>query len=121
MPKNIKTEDIINGLVRMKLEKNASNKTLLDFLMKDLGYSQPYSYTLLQKARKKIQEVYHQKMEEQFEISKGQLEEMLEKATTKKDFKLALQIIQEINKMCGVYAAEKVDMTVTEYKAKFGE
>lgn len=121
MPKNIKTEDIINGLVRMKIEKNASNKTLLDFLRTDLGYSQPYCYTLLQKARKKIQDIYSQNIKEQFEISKAQLENMLEKATSKGDMKLALQVLQEMNKLMGLYVAEKIDVTITQYKAKFGE
>lgn len=119
MAKNLKTEDIINGLIRMKIEKNASNKSMLEFLMKDLGYGQPYSYNLLQKARKKIQEIYAQNVETQFEISKAQLETMLEKATKNGEMKLALQILQEMNKLMGLYAAEKVDVSIIEYKAKF--
>lgn len=121
MAKNLKTEDIINGLIRMKIEKNASNKTMLEFLMNDLGYGQPYSYNLLQKARKKIQEIYAQNVETQFEISKGQLESMLEKATSRGEMKLALQILQEMNKLMGLYASEKIDITLTQFKAKFGE
>ena len=121
MPKNLKTEEIIDAIVRMRLEKNASNKTILDFLKNQLNYKQSYSYELLQAARKKIQEVYTRDIEEHFEEAKGQLEEMLEKATKKNDMKMMLQIRQELNKLMGLYSAEKVDITsggekITEIK-----
>lgn len=111
MAKNLKTEEIIDALVRMRIDKNASNKTILDFLKNQLGYKQSYSYELLKEARKKIQEVYTRDIEEHFEEAKGQLEMMLEKATSRGEHKLALQIRQELNKLLGLYSAEKVDIT----------
>jgi activator of 2-hydroxyglutaryl-CoA dehydratase len=111
MPKNIKTEEIVDAIVKMRLEKNASNKTIMDFLKNELGYKQAYSYELLQSARKKIQEVYTRNIEEHFEEAKGQLEEMLEKATKRGDSRLMLQIRQELNKLLGLYSAEKIDIT----------
>lgn len=121
MPKNLKTEEIVDAIVKMRLEKNASNKTILDFLKNELGYAQAYSYELLQAARKKIQEVYTRNIEEHLEEAKGQLEEMLEKATKKGDTRLMLQIRQELNKLLGLYSAEKIDITsggdkITEIK-----
>jgi activator of 2-hydroxyglutaryl-CoA dehydratase len=111
MPKNLKTEEIVDAIVKMRLEKNASNKTIMDFLKNELGYKQAYSYELLQSARKKIQEVYTRNIEEHFEEAKGQLEEMLEKATKRGDSRLMLQIRQELNKLLGLYSAEKIDIT----------
>ena len=121
MPKNLKTEEIIDAIVRMRLEKNASNKTILEFLKNKLGYGNSFSYELIRAARKKIQDVYTRDIEEHFEEAKGQLEEMLEKATKKNDMKMILQIIQELNKLMGLYSAEKIDITsggdkITEIK-----
>jgi hypothetical protein len=121
MPKNLKTEEIIDALVKMRIEKNASNKTILDFLQKELKYKASYSYELLQLARKKIQEVYTKNIEEHFEEAKGQLEGMLERASKRGDYKLSLQIRQELNKLLGLYSPEKIDLTsggekITEIK-----
>jgi hypothetical protein len=121
MPKNLKTEEIIDALVKMRIEKNASNKTILDFLQKELKYKASYSYELLQLARNKIQEVYTRNIEEHFEEAKGQLEGMLERASKRGDYKLSLQIRQELNKLLGLYSPEKIDLTsggekITEIK-----
>lgn len=121
MPKNFKTDDIINGIVKMKVEKGASNKTILDFLQNDLGYKQTYSYELLGLARKRIQEIWDKNAEAHLEEAKGQLEDMLESSIRQKNMKLALEIRKEINKLMGLYAAEKIDITsggkeITEIK-----
>jgi len=118
MSKLYKTDDIINSIVRMKVEKGASNKTILEFLQNDLGYKNSMAYDLLRDARKRIQLIWDKNYEAHLEESKGQLEEMLEKAFKDKNMKLALAIRQELNKMMGLYQAEKVDITL-EYKAKF--
>jgi len=121
MPKNFKTDDIINGIVKMKVEKGASNKTILDFLQDDLGYKQTYSYELLGLARKRIQEIWDKNAEAHLEEAKGQLEDMLESSIRQKNMKLALEIRKEINKLMGLYGAEKIDITsngkeITEIK-----
>ena len=41
-----KKEDIINAIISMRTEKMATTKTILDFLMNDIGYGQTYSYQL---------------------------------------------------------------------------
>lgn len=121
MPRQVKTEDIVNALVKMKVEKNLSNKTILDFCMNELGYKQSYAYELLQKARAKVDEIWKEHTEYHLQESKAQLESMLEGASRRGDWKLALEIRKEINKLCGLYASEKLDISITQYKAKFGE
>lgn len=111
MPKQVKTEDLINGIVKMRVENGASNKTILDFLQNDLGYGQSYAYEIMREARKKIQEIWDKNAEAHLEESKGQLEELYEVAIRKKDMKLALQIRQELNKLMGLYSPDKVDIT----------
>jgi hypothetical protein len=121
MPKQIKTEDLINGIVKMRVENGASNKTILDFLQNDLGYGQSYSYEIIREARKRIQEIWDRNAEAHLEESKGQLEELYENAIRKKDMKLALQVRQELNKLMGLYSPDKLDITsngkeITEIK-----
>jgi len=111
MPKQIKTEDLVNGVVKMKVEKGASNKTILDFLMNDLGYGQSYAYEVMREARKKIQEIWDKNAEAHLEEAKAHLEELYENAIRKKDMKLALQVRQELNKLMGLYSPEKLDIT----------
>jgi hypothetical protein len=121
MPKQVKTEDLINGIVKMRVENGASNKTILDFLQNDLGYGQSYAYEVIREARKRIQEIWDRNAEAHLEESKGQLEELYENAIRKKDMKLALQVRQELNKLMGLYSPDKLDITsngkeITEIK-----
>ena len=117
-----KKEDIIDAIVKMRIEKGASTKTILkDFLMGQLKYKQAYSYELLQEARKEIIKLYSTKNEELANEALGQLENMLEDAIKAKNIKLALEVRKEISKLTGLYAAEKVDITsngkeITEIK-----
>jgi hypothetical protein len=111
MPKQIKTEDLVNGVVKMKVENGASNKTILDFLMNNLGYGQSYAYEVMRDARKKIQEIWDKNAEAHLEEAKAHLEELYENAIRKKDMKLALQVRQELNKLMGLYSPEKLDIT----------
>jgi len=121
MPKQIKTEDLINSIVQMKVQKGASNKTILDFLQNDLEYGQTYAYQMLKEARKRIQVIWDKQTEGALEESKAQLEEMYEKAFGRKDYKLALEVRKEMNKMLGLNSPEKIDITsggdkITEIK-----
>jgi hypothetical protein len=118
MPKQYKIDDLINGIVKMKVENAASNKTILDFLMNDLGYKQSTAYQFMKQARLRIQEIWDKNAESHLEESKAQLEELMETAVRQKNYKLALNIRQELNKLMGLYAAEKIDFSV-EYKVKF--
>lgn len=111
MPKNIKTEDLINSIVKMKVERGASNKTILDFLQNDLEYGQTYSYELLKEARKRIQYIWDRNAEAHLEESKAQLEELYEDAIRNKNHKLALEIRKEMNRLMGLYAAEKIELS----------
>lgn len=111
MPKEFKTIDLVNSIVSMKVEKGASNKTILDFLQNDLKYGQTYAYEILREARKKIQEIWDKNAEAHLEESKGQLEELYEDAIRNKNSKLALEIRKEMNRLMGLYAAEKIELS----------
>jgi len=118
MPKQYKTEDLVNSVVKMKVEKGASNKTILDFLQNDLGYKETMSYLILKSARNKIQQIWDKNAEAHLEEAKAHLEELLERAFKDKNYKLALAVRQEMNKLMGLYQAEKIDLSI-DFKAKF--
>jgi hypothetical protein len=116
-----KKEDIVNAIVKMRTEQMATTKTILDFLMTDIGYGQAYSYELIKESRIKIVELYDNDNSARVQEAIGQLETMLERSYQRGDYKLSYQIRQEISKLTGLYAAQKVDITsggeaITEIK-----
>ena len=116
-----KKEDIVNAIVKMRTEQMATTKTILDFLMTDIGYGQAYSYELIKESRAKIVELYDNDNLARVQEAIGQLETMLERSYQRGDYKLSDQIRQEISKLTGLYAAQKVDITslgeaITEIK-----
>jgi excinuclease UvrABC nuclease subunit len=114
-----KKEDIINAIIQMRTEKMATTKTILDFLMDDIGYGQAYAYILIKESREKIAEIYDRNNNSRIEESIAQLENMMEKAYLNKDYKLSYNIRQEINKLVGLYAAQKVELSGEIFLAKF--
>ena len=117
-----KRQDILDAIIKMRIDKGVSTKTILnDFLMGELGYKQSYAYTLLQEAREQITQIYKTTNEALANEALGHLESLYEDAIKDKNKKLALEIRKEINKLVGAYAAERVDITsdgekITEIK-----
>ena len=104
-----KKEDIINAIISMRTEKMATTKTILDFLMNDIGYGQTYSYQLIKESREKIIEIYDSNNVSKVEEAMAQLETMLQRSYQKSDYKLSYNIRQELNKLQGLYAAQKIE------------
>jgi hypothetical protein len=102
-------ETLIMALVKMRIEKFATSKTMLDFLMgPPFNYKDSYSYELIREAKKRIIEIFKEEHAEEYETYKGRLEEIIE--TTKSE-KIRLEAIKELNKLTGAYKASKVDIT----------
>lgn len=101
-------ELIINKLVEMRVEKFASQKTMLDFLMNHLGYKRTYSYELLDLARKRIGEIFREEHEDAYEAAVGRLQEIIETASSEK---IRLEATKELNKIQGIYRPQRIDVT----------
>jgi hypothetical protein len=116
-----KKQDIIDAVVKMRIEKMASTKTIIsEFLMGQLGYGQTYSYEILKEARKEIIRLYDASNEASLEEAIGQLEELAEGARQSKNYKLAFEVRKELSKVMGHYK-ERIDITsggkeITEIK-----
>lgn len=98
-------EFLVNKIAMMRI-KGKSTYSILEFLKDELKLAQTTAYEILRDAQKIFVEIQQQKLEGAFEESISQLEELYESTSDKK---LRLQIMQEINKMKGLYAAQKVE------------
>lgn len=101
-------EQIISALVKMRVEKFATTKTMLDFLMNDIGYAQTYSYELIKISKARLNEIFKEEHEESFSNAIARLEEIIE---TTKNEKTRLEAQKEMNKLLGLYKPQRVDIT----------
>lgn len=101
-------DQIILALVKMRVEKFATTKTMLHFLMVELGYAQTYSYELIKESKKKVNEIFKEESEESFYNSMARLEEMIE---TTKNEKVRLEAQKEMNKLLGLHRPTKVEVS----------
>jgi hypothetical protein len=106
--KSFSKEDIIMSLVKMRVEKFATTKTMLDFLMKEVGYAQTYSYELIKISKSRINEIFREEHEESFHNAMARLEEIIEST---KNEKTRLEAQKELNKLLGLHKPQKVDVT----------
>ena len=101
-------DQIVLALVKMRVEKFATTKTMIDFLMNDLGYGQTYAYELVKISKNKIREIFHEEHEQSFSNAVARLEEIIENT---KNEKTKLEAQKEMNKLLGLYLPQKLDVT----------
>jgi hypothetical protein len=107
-------EYLVAKIAMMRI-KGKSTHTILEFLMETVGMSRKIAYEVLQDAQKYIMEQTNEDMKVALAEAISKLEELYESGTDK----IRLDVIKEMNKLRGLYAAEKVDVSIVEYKAKF--
>lgn len=101
--KKYKTNDIVHTLVKMRLEKVASNYTIMHFLKEELGYNNSFSYTLMNRADKYIAELYKKEDSDLILKRTADLMEQRERAKKSGDRRIELEITKELNKIQGLY------------------
>lgn len=111
-------EEIILALVKMRVEKFATTKTMLDFLMKEIGYGQTYAYELIKVSKSRINEIFKEEHEDSFHNAMARLEEIIE---TTKNEKTKLEAQKEMNKLLGLHRPQKVDITSNGKDLQIGE
>lgn len=103
--------------VAMMRIKNKSTHTILEFLMEKVGMSRKIAYEVLGDAQKYIMEQTNRDTQVALAEAINRLEGLIENG----DNKMVLEAQKELNKLLGLHAASKIDLTITEYKAKFGD
>jgi hypothetical protein len=107
-------EDLIAAVIKMRLEEMASVKTIIDFLTEKIGMSKTTAYQYLNWAREEIKDQYDLMNPSKIEEAIGQYEEALERARMSKDWRLWNDLKKELNKIQGVYAKERIDITTND-------
>lgn len=105
MNKKYDREFLVNKVTMMRI-KGKSTYNIIEFLKDQIGMGQTTAYEVMRDAQKLFVELQKEKLEGAFEESISQLEELYESTPDKK---LRLNIVQEINKMKGLYAVQKVE------------
>ena len=109
-------EFLVTKVAMMRI-KGKSTHTLLEFLMGQIGMSRKIAYEVLTDAQKYIMDITDKDVNKAFTNAIQRLEELYEVGTNKE----RLETQKEINKLMGLYAADKVDITsggnaITEIK-----
>ena len=106
-------EFLVSKVAMMRI-KGKSTHTILEFLMEQVGMSRKIAYEILKDAQTYIMEQTNEDMRVAFVEAINRLEDLYENG----DSKLRLDAQKELNKLRGLYAAQKIDVSV-DYKAKF--
>lgn len=117
----LKRNDIIDSIIRMRIEKGLTRLSILDFLKNDLGYSQPYAYELIRDANVEFNQRAIQNFGEDLKEDIERFERLYEKAMVNKNFKEAREVLKEIAKLKGHYTERlqidgKLDHTISVIK-----
>lgn len=107
-------EYLVAKIAMMRI-KGKSTHTILEFLMEQVGMSRKIAYEVVGDAQKYIMEQTNEDTKLAFADAISRLEQLYENGTDK----IRLDALKEINKLRGLYAADKIDITVTDYVAKF--
>lgn len=99
-------ELLVGRLARMRIE-GSSTLTIVRFLMDELGYSRNNAYEII----KEVQEWIMNHVSEDAKVAYGEAITRLEELYERGDAKVRLDVIKELNKLRGLYATEKVDIT----------
>ena len=112
-------DDLIARIIHLRLNEMWSTKSILEELEK-LGYAKTQSYEYIKLAKKELKDRYNETNDALIEEAIYQYEQMIEKAAISGDLRLWNDLRKELNKIQGIYAAEKLDVNI-EFKAKFDE
>lgn len=99
--------ELLVSKVAMMRIKGSSTQTILDFLMEKIGMSRKIAYEVLKDAQLYVMEQTNEDVKSAFAEAIQRLEILYEDGNDK----LKLEVQKEINKLRGLYAADKVDIT----------
>jgi len=108
-------EKTIEKIIELRYTKFQATGTIVKYLVNTYGLSEARSYELIRIARIKYGDMYYKTNEKVLEDAIYKMESMLEEATKVKNFKLALEIQKELNKVLELSKNEiKVDIKIEQ-------
>lgn len=114
-------QDVIDVIIKMRTEQMCASGTIYAFLKEVYDIEKSYAGELIKEASEQVAEIVKENNKNRLENTVAMYENMIQEAYLNKDRKLALQIQADLNKLLGLYAAQKVDVTsdgksITEIK-----
>lgn len=120
MPQKLKKQDIVDNIVKLRVEMGKSSRYILkEYLMDELGYKEVQAYYYYKIANEKIIKIYEQDQRKHAYTALSRMESLYDQAVAEGNKRLALDISKEIHKLTGVYAAEKVEIVDSHIRFKF--
>lgn len=110
-------DEIISEVIDCRLKKMMSTRNILKYLEDKYGLGLTQRYEYLKWAREVIGEQYSKTNPHAIEEAIAQYEEQIEKS--KDNPKLWNELKKELNKIQGLYAPDKHEVTITNFKANF--
>lgn len=109
--------DFLVAKISLMRIKGKSTQSILEFLMEKIGMSRKIAYEILQSSQKLILTQICEDSKIAFAEAIVRLEDLYENGNEK----VKLDVIKEMNKLRGLYAADKIDITsggkeITEIK-----
>ena len=102
-------DELVDAIVKMRLENSASIRTIFKFLQEDLGYAQAQAYVYWNCAQELVTKYWEESNRNAAKENIGQLEEQMELAKANGDHSHWLNLRKEYNKCVGLHAAEKIE------------
>ena len=107
---SFKKNDLIDSIIDMRINKGMSRTSILDFLKKDIGLSQPYAYQLIRYAAEEFDQRAIQNFGEDLKEDIERFERLYEKAMLNSNMKEARECLKEISKLKGHYK-ERIEIS----------
>lgn len=105
-----KRTDVIDNIIKMRLEGGLSRTSILNFLVKELGYSQAYSYQLIRDASAEFESRAIANFGDDLKEDIERFEMLYEKAMKDKNIRESRELLKEISKLKGHYK-ERIEIS----------
>lgn len=105
-------EDLIDSIIKMRIQKGCSYGTIMDFITNEIGYAKSYGYELIRDAKKEINERAIINFGEDLKEDIERFEELYFLALKEGNKKEARECLKEISKLKGHYT-ERIDINGT--------
>ena len=105
-----KRGDLIDSIIKMRIDKGMTRLSILEFLQKEMKLSQSYAYELIADAAKEFDQRAVQNFGDDLKEDIERFEKLYEDAIRSKNHKEAREILKEISKIKGHYV-ERVELS----------
>lgn len=108
--KTNKANDLIELIVKMRIEEGKTRLQIFNYLRDEMGYEQSYSYSLMRDAKLLIEQRSIQNFGEDLKEDIERFEMLYQKALSSGSIRESRELLKEISKLKGHYV-ERLDIS----------